>query len=323
MTANQEKLLSFFQELLYIRLVEEKICDLYPGQEMRCPVHISIGQEATAVGVCLNITSQDMVFSNHRSHGHYLAKGGDLDRFFAELYGKNSGCSKGRGGSMHLVDLSVGFMGATAIVSGTIPVAVGAALTLSIKNARDIVVVFLGDGAVEEGVFYESINFTKLKNLPILFFCENNFYSVYSHINDRQPKRKIIDLAKCHGVDCYEVDGNDVIDVYETTGQAITKIRNGGGPAFIEAATYRWREHCGPNFDNNIGYRTEEEFLSWKRNDPINQLKEKLLANNILNPDKIAVITEMINKKIDEAVKFAKSSPYPDKSELNKYIYAE
>ncbi len=316
-------LIELFEKLLYVRMCEERVCGLYPEQEMRCPVHISIGQEATAVGVAANLSTKDMMFSNHRSHSHYLAKGGDLNAFFAELYGKSTGCSKGKGGSMHLVDIASGFMGATPIVSSSIPVAVGAAFTLSMKNSKNIVVAFLGDGSVEEGVFHESINFAKLHNLPVLFFCENNFYSVYSHLDVRQPKRKITSLAQGHGVESYEADGNDVLNVYEIVKHAVQKIREGKGPIFIEAITYRWREHCGPNYDNHIGYRTEKEFLEWKEKCPLKKLKEKLLSENIITEENLKHMAYKIKTKIDAAVHFAKSSPFPEEKELHTNVYAD
>ena len=319
----KEKLISFLKELLYVRLVEERVAELYPQQEMRCPVHLSIGQEATAVGVAQALQRGDLMFSNHRSHGHYLAKGGDLKKFFAELYGKVTGCARGRGGSMHLVDTSVGFMGATPVVSSSIPVAVGAAFTQSFLQQPQATVIFLGDAAVEEGVFYESVNFAKLKNLPVLFFCEHNLYSVYTHISERQPARKIIDVVRAHGLDCYTADGNDVLDVYATCLVALEKIKKSNGPAFIEAPTYRWREHCGPNFDNHIGYRTEEEFLIWKEKCPIKRLQEKLTKEKIISEAHLTEMNGEIKKIIDEAVAFAQSSPFPEKEELNKFIYAE
>lgn len=316
-------MIDLFEKMLYIRMSEERICELYPEQEMRCPVHISIGQEATAVGVAANLTAKDMVFSNHRSHSHYLAKGGNLNTFFAELYGKATGCSKGKGGSMHLVDLSCGFMGATPIVSSSIPVAVGAAFTVSRKNSPEVVVVFFGDAAVEEGVFHESINFARLQNLPVLFFCENNFYSVYSHIRVRQPNRAITSLAQGHGVECYEADGNDVENVCEVVKRAVQRIKAGHGPIFIEAVTYRWREHCGPNYDNHLGYRTEEEFLEWKEKCPIKRLKHKLLAEKIITEEDIKIMETDLKNKIDAALDFAKSSPFPGPGEINKNVYAD
>jgi TPP-dependent pyruvate/acetoin dehydrogenase alpha subunit len=319
-----DKLKKLYRELLLVRMTEEKITKLYPEQEMRCPIHLSIGQEATAVGVSANLTKSDMIFSNHRSHGHYLAKGGNLKKFFAELYGRSTGCANGKGGSMHLIDIASGFMGATPIVSSSIPVGVGAAFTMSTKCLKDVVVVFVGDAAVEEGVFHESINYAKLKNLPVLFFCENNMYSVYSHLKVRQPgTRKIIDFVRGHSLDCYEADGNDVIDVYNVTKTAIEKIRNGSGPAFIEADTYRWREHCGPYYDNHIGYREETEFVEWQKKCPVKKLEKKLLDEGIMTAEDITLVKEKLSKEINEAVEFAKLSPYPDREELDKNIYAD
>ncbi|MBI2665015.1 thiamine pyrophosphate-dependent dehydrogenase E1 component subunit alpha, partial [Candidatus Woesearchaeota archaeon] len=302
--------------------VEEKICALYPEQQMRCPVHISIGQEATAVGTCAALCSEDMVFSNHRSHGHYLAKGGDLKKFFAELYGKISGCSKGRGGSMHLIDLDVNFMGSTPIVGNIIPVAVGAAFSLQLQQKSQVVVVFIGDGAIEEGVFHESLNFAKLKGLPILFFCENNLYSVYTPLNKRQPDRKISNIPKGHGLLCYEIDGNNVETIYKVVSEAVALLREGKGPIFIEAYTYRWREHCGPNYDNHIGYRTEEEFLKWKQLDPLEICRQQVLQQGLITTETLTEFKKKIEFKISEAVKFAQESNFPDQEQLDKFVYA-
>jgi len=320
---NNETLISLFKDMLYIRLVEEKICDIYSEQEMRCPVHVSIGQEGTAVGICSTLTKDDYVFSNHRCHGHYLAKGGDLKKFFAELYGRATGCTGGRGGSMHLLDIGVGFMGATPIVSSTIPIAVGTAFAAVMRGDKKVVVSFFGEATTEEGTFHESVNFAKLKNLPVIFFCENNMYSVYTPTKDRQPNRKIIDIMRANGLICYEADGNDVVNLHKICKEAVEKVRSGQGPIFIEASTYRWREHCGPNYDNHIGYRTVEEFLEWKEKDPIKKIEGMLLNLGYLDEAKINEFKNEINQKIDEAIEYAKSSPYPDKEELGKYIYAD
>ena len=185
-------------------MVEEKIVELYPQQEMRCPVHLSIGQEAVSVGVCANLTREDIVFSNHRSHGHYLAKGGNLKAMVHEIYGKSTGCCFGRGGSMHLLDLSINFFGSTPIVGGTIPIAVGASLASKMQQKNNITTIFHGDGAVEEGVFHESLNFASLKKLPVLFVCENNLYSVYTPLSERQPNREIYKLVEAHDIKAYQ-----------------------------------------------------------------------------------------------------------------------
>ena len=315
---------SLLYEMLRIRLVEEKIAELYPEQEMRCPIHLCIGEEAIAAGVCANLKDKDIVMSNHRSHGHYLAKGGNLKAFISELYGKSTGCSKGRGGSMHLIDLRVNFLGSTAIVAGTIPVAVGTAFGSKLQSKDDTVtVVFFGDGTVEEGVVHESLNFASLKNLPILFICQNDLYSVYTHISDRQPSRQIYLLAKAHGMKAYQANGNDVTEVYEMTKKAIESINNGEGPVFIEFLTYRWREHCGPYYDNDLGYRTEKEFNDWVARCPLEYFISKLLKDDVITNNQIEFMKENIRNEINEAVSFAKSSPFPDKSTLFENVYSK
>ena len=312
-----------YEMMLRIRMVEEKIAELYPEQEMRCPVHLCIGQEAVAVGVCANLSRDDYVLSNHRSHGHYLAKGGELRAMMAELYGKVTGCSQGKGGSMHLVALLAGFLGATPIVGSTIPIAVGAAFGSVMRGERRVIVVFFGDAAVEEGVFHESINFAVLKRLPVVFVCENNLYSVYSPLSVRQPEgREIFWLAKGHGVESYQGDGNDVIEVYKLAEQAVRKAREGGGPTFLEFKTYRWREHCGPNYDNQLGYRTESELQEWKQRCPIERLKKHLLGDGILCNQDIEGMTRNLEVEIEEAVEFAKESPFPEEQHLLEHIYA-
>ncbi len=310
MTNNLEEL---EKNMLRIRLVEESIAEKYSEQKMRCPTHLSIGQEAISVGVCGNLSNEDFLMSTHRAHAHYLAKGGNLKAMLAEIYGKKTGCSGGMGGSMHLIDKSVGFMGSTAIVANTIPVAVGLGMSLKIKQQENISCVFFGDGAVEEGAFYESINFALVHNLPVLFICENNLYSVYSGLDVRQPKnRKIYNMAKGIGISSDSGDGNKLEEVYEMTRQAKTKILSEEGPQLLEFSTYRWREHCGPNYDNDIGYRDEEEFLNWKEKDPLKDL--------LLNEEKLTSIKESIMKEITEAHMFAEESLFPSKEDYMKLI---
>ena len=298
--------------MLRIRLVEESIANKYSEQKMRCPTHLSIGQEAIAVGVCANLTSQDQVLSTHRAHAHYLAKGGCLNSMMAEIYGKVSGCSKGMGGSMHLIDTSVGFMGSTAIVGNTIPVAVGLALEKKLTRKKSIACVFFGDGATEEGAFYESVNFAIIHSLPILFICENNLYSVYSGLEVRQPvDRKIYKMARAMGISAQHGNGNDVEEVARKVKQAKSMIMKSGGPQFLEFDTYRWREHCGPNFDNNIGYREESEFLKWKKKDPLKNFysenSQKYIDRKI----------DTISQEIDDAHQFADDSKFPTLQEYN------
>ena len=301
-----------FESMLRIRLVEESIANKYSEQKMRCPTHLSIGQEAIAVGVCANLTSQDQVLSTHRAHAHYLAKGGCLNSMMAEIYGKASGCSKGMGGSMHLIDTSVGFMGSTAIVGNTIPVAVGLALEKKLTRKKSIACVFFGDGATEEGAFYESVNFAIIHSLPILFICENNLYSVYSGLEVRQPmNRKIYKMVRAMGISAQHGNGNDVEEVARKVKHAKTMILKSGGPQFLEFDTYRWREHCGPNFDNNIGYREESEFLKWKKKDPLKNFysenSQKYIDRKI----------DTISQEIDDAHQFADDSKFPTLQEYN------
>ena len=301
--------------MLRIRLVEESIANKYSEQKMRCPTHLSIGQEAIAVGVCSNLTNEDQVLSTHRAHAHYLAKGGCLNSMLAEIYGKVTGCSKGMGGSMHLIDKSVGFMGSTAIVGNTIPVAVGSALAMKIQEKKSISCIFFRDGATEEGVFYESINFAIIHNLPVLFICENNLYSVYSGLEVRQPKgRKIFEMVRAFGIESSHGDGNNVQQVSDYVELARDKILSGNGPQFLEFDTYRWREHCGPNYDNDIGYREEEEFLEWKKKDPLKDIFE----NKDL--DLVKVLFNKFNAEIQQAHHFADNSEFPSDKDFQQII---
>jgi TPP-dependent pyruvate/acetoin dehydrogenase alpha subunit len=302
-----------FRQLLRIRLVEERIAELYPEQEMRCPVHLSIGQEAVAVGVCSALAGADWVLSGHRNHAHYLAKGGDLKRMLAEIYGRATGCSKGKGGSMHLTDVGAGFLGATPIVGSTIPIAVGAALSARMRGEDRVVAVFFGDGACETGVFHESLNLAALKKLPVLFVCENNLYSVYSPLEVRQPKGRLISsLAEGHGLHAVRGDGNE---------ESAASAREGKGPVFLEFQTYRWREHCGPNYDNDIGYRTPEEFERWRSLDPVSTAQKRLLESQVATWEQIERAANDIRAEIEEAVAFAKASPFPLAEQLTGEVY--
>ena len=268
--------MELYLAMLRIRMVEEKIAELYSEQEMRCPVHLSIGQEAVAVGVCENLSQNDIVMSAHRAHAHYLAKGGDLKAMLAELYGKATGCAMGKGGSMHLVDLNSGFFAAVPIVGSTIPIAVGVAWAFKLKKSSNIVTVFLGDGATEQGVFFESLDFASLKDVPILFVCENNFYSVYSSLNVRQPiKRKISKMVAGLGIKSFSVDGYDINNTFKNLKKSTEYIKKGNGPIFVEFKTYRFLEHCGPNNDDVLNYRKKKEIKYWHSRDPLDFLKKK------------------------------------------------
>ena len=317
MKQNLSLKLHFFYEMKRIRMIEEAIAENYQDQEMRCPVHLSIGQEAAAVGVCTALKKEDWVFSGHRCHSHYLAKGGSLFRMIAEIYGKEDGCCSGKGGSMHLTDLEAGFIASTPIVGSTVPISVGAALTVKNNNQNRVVVIFLGDGAMETGVVHESLNFASLKNLPIIFVCENNFYSVYSPLSVRQPKNNSLSLlAEAHNVKSFFADGNNVEEVFNATQKCLRYLKENCSPVFLELPTYRFREHCGPNFDNNIGYRTKEEFNFWLKKDPLNNFK------NGIDEDTIKSISEELNLEIQKSFIFAKNSNPPENNFRSKRVYA-
>ena len=316
--------IKLYNEMLRIRRVEEKIAEKYPEGKMRCPTHLSIGQEGVPVAVSSVIKKTDFAVSTHRGHAHYLAKGGSLKKMIDEIHGKESGCSKGKGGSMHLIDKDVSFMGTSAIVGNSIPLGVGLGLSAKLKCTDQISCVYLGDGALEQGVFYESINFAALKNLKILFICENNFYSVYSPLSVRQPKnRKITDLVNGLGVKSIECNGNDVISCEKTLKTIVSNMREKSTPFFIEFKTYRWREHCGPNFDNDIGYRTIEEFEEWKKKDPIKFLKKNILNQDQSLIDKLENISQSIDYEVNQVFKEAEYAPFPDKKEAYKGVFAE
>ena len=300
-----------------IRSVEEEIAKRYNEGNMRCPVHLSIGQEAISAGFSLAVEKKDFAVSTHRGHAHYLGKGGSLKSMIAEIYGKSTGCSNGKGGSMHLIDLDVNFFGTSAIVGNSIPVGAGLALSAQLKKTDQISCIFLGDGATEEGVFYESLNFSALKNLPVLYICENNLYSVYSPLSVRQPKdRSITQMVESIGIESECISSQDALQIYQTIKNKIDAARN-KGPQFIEFFTYRWREHRGPNFDNNLGYRSEKEFNDWKAKDPINLIKKKLLDNALIKQ-----IDKDIENEINEAFTFAESSPFPNQKEAFEGVFS-
>ena len=312
-----------YTSLLRIRLIEEAIAKRYTKQEMRCPVHLSIGQEAIAVGVCEHLSKQDYMMSTHRAHAHYLAKGGDLNKMIAELHGKKTGCTSGKGGSMHLLDLDVSMMGSTPIVGGSLPIATGLAFASKMKKDQKVTVIFFGEGMTEEGVFSECLNFAALHKLPILFVCENNLYSVYSPLEVRQPSnRDLGKISEGHGVKSSKGNGNDILEVLSIAKDAVNHCRE-KGPYLIELDTYRWREHCGPNYDNDIGYRSEEEFLAWKKKCPIETFEKYLESEELLNEEEKTKINDQIQEEISQAFEFSDQSPFPDIVELNDPVYAK
>lgn len=319
-----EAMLLLFRQMLRIRMIEEEIATRYPVEEqkMRCPVHLSVGQEAVAVGVSAALRPADQVVSNHRCHAHYLAKGGDLKAMLAELYGKAAGCCGGRGGSMHLFDCDAGVLLSLPIVGASIPIGVGAALAFKQQGRDEVAVIYLGDAALEEGAYHESANFAALRGLPAVFVCENNLYSVYTPLDQRQPARPLVEMGRAHGLSCCHVDGNDVRAVLRAAGEAVTQARSGGGASFILADTYRWREHCGPFYDNDLGYRSEAEFQAWRRRDPVARHRRLLSEAGVLDPQSEAAMARLIEDEIAEAFAFAEAAPSPEPETAGEGVYA-
>ena len=320
---NKNKLFNnLYKKMLKIRMVEESIAHYYHEQEMRCPVHLSIGQEAVAAGVCENLNITDKIISTHRSHAHYLAKGGNLKKMLAELYGKNTGCVKGLGGSMHLQDYPKGIISSVPIVGSTIPIGVGVSLATNLKKRinKNITVIFFGEGATEEGVFHESINFAGIHDLPILFICENNLYSVYTSMQPRQSKKRdIVKIAESNGIKSEYGDGNNVLEVYSLVKKNIEYIKKYSKPVLLEFSTYRWLEHCGPNWDDDLGYRKKNELKKWIKKCPIKHFEKNYYKEN-KNKKKI---NNLIQKEIIQAYRFAKKSKFPNSNIIDKYIYSK
>jgi len=314
-SATMERL---YRSLRRIRRVEEEIARVYPSDKIKSPVHLSIGQEAVSVGVCATLRPDDIVFGTYRSHALYLAKGGDLRRMIAELYGKLHGCGKGKAGSMHLVDVRAGVMGTSAVVGTTIPHAVGYAYALRQRREDRVVVAFFGDGASEEGVFWESLNFAALKRLPMIFVCENNLYAIHTPLSMRQPPGSIADRVRPFGLAAERIEDNDVSAIHERTREALSLLRDGrSGPIFLECMTYRWREHVGPNEDFDLGYRTRDEAKPWIDNDPMARLAAAL------TPARRERMDAEIEAEIREAFQSAEASPWPPDGELYRDVYGE
>lgn len=318
---DEEMLKGILFAMIKIRRFEESIVRIYPEQEMKCPIHLCIGQEAIPAAVCKNLKPGDVVFGSHRSHGYYIALGGDLKNLLAELYGKFTGCTEGKGGSQHLALPEKGFLGTSAIVAGTIPIAVGAALSFVMQNKKNVAVVDFGDGAADEGTFYESLNFAAIRKLPVIFICENNFYATHAHQSVRQAEDNIFQKARAFGVYGVRIDGNNAFEVYKTCQGAFRRARLGSGPTLIECRTYRWLEHVGPNYDFNLGYRTKKELTKWMKKCPIKMLEKLLIQKRCFTKSESECIYKNIDLEIREAVTFAKKSVFPGINELLRGVY--
>jgi len=314
-------LIQLYSTMVKVRHFEEAVVRFYPEERMKTPVHLYIGQEAIATGVCCALKPSDYVFATHRGHGVYIAKGGDLKRLAAELYGTVEGCSRGKGGSMHIVDKARGVCGTTAIVGGNIPLAVGAALASSIRNSGEVACAFFGDGATDQGVFYESLNFASLRKLPVVFICENNFYATHSHQLERQALDNIFERGSCFGVPGERVDGNNVLAVFSSARKAIRRARAGRGPMLIECRTYRWKSHVGPKSDEDLGLPPKEHLHKWLKRCPIKKFKKYLIKNRVISKEEDSELIEGIDSEINEAFDFAKQCKMPDGKMLCKHIY--
>jgi pyruvate dehydrogenase E1 component alpha subunit len=323
MSRDSDQLLKCYALASRIRSVEETISREYPSGQMRCPVHLSIGQELVSAVVGLNQQKQDTAVSSHRAHAHYLAKGGNLHRMIAEIYGKVTGCCKGRGGSMHLIDLEVGFLGSSAIVGNSIPIGVGSGLTHKLNNSGALSFIFLGDGAIEEGSFYESVNFSVVQELPTVYICENNLYSVYTGLNQRQPVgRNIYELVNGMGIKSVKIETINVLDCLNKTTGIINLARTSKKPVFIEYDTYRWLEHCGPNDDDHLGYRPQGELNKWKEKDPISILRNILMSDFGISDSEIQEIHTEIEIEVLAAFDQAKRDKFPTLEQSQTDVYA-
>lgn len=300
-----------YYDMRKIRRVEEKLSELYLSGHIKAPIHLSIGQEAVAAGVMSALQPQDKIVSTHRCHGHYLAKGGDLKKMIAEILGRATGCCRGRGGTMHLFDHKAGHVVSAPLVGASISFAVGIAMASKMKQEKNIAVAFFGDGAVEEGIFWESLNFASVHRLPVLFVCENNKYATHSPILRRQPYSEIASRVESHNVKTFIIrNGNDALTVLEAAHSAVLRTRD-SKPCFIEAKTYRLKEHWGVGEDWDLGYRSREEGELWIKNCPLERHK-KFMKERGISESEIKVIEDNIEKEIFDAVLFALQSPPPE-----------
>jgi len=316
---SKEKLTHMYRQMLEIRFFEEKVFDLYAQNLVPGTIHLYLGEEAVAVGVCSVLRKDDYITSTHRGHGHCIAKGAELRRTMAEILGKKTGYCKGKGGSMHIADFNIGMLGATAVVGAGLPMAVGAGLSAKLRKTEQVVACFFGEGASNQGTFHESINMASTWKLPVIFVCENNLYAMGTRQSRVMAIENIADRAAAYGIPGAVVDGNDVLAVYETAQKAVERARKGEGPTLIECKTYR---HKGHSRVDPAKYRPKEEVEEWLAKDPIKRFKEKLLQTNTLTESEIQRIEKEVSNEIEEAVRFAMESPYPAPEEALEDVYA-
>jgi len=320
MSTNRDWLLARWRTMFLIRTVEETIARMVSSGEVQCPCHLCIGQEAVAAGVCTALLEQDSVWGGHRSHGHYLVKGGSIEALFAEVLGKTTGCSGGRGGSMHLLDLEHGVLGTVPIVAATVPLAAGAALAYKMRGEARVAVSFFGDGAVEEGHVHETLNLAALYRLPVIFVCENNLYSSHLHWTERRRVDNLSQAGAFHSVPGVSVDGNDVQAVYNAAAEAVEGAHRGRGPAFIECRTFRWRGHVGSSFDLDVGLHRRGELAEWLLKDPISRCEQKLAE---LGCSSLAAEKEAIRWEVSNALDAARLGPQPSPERVAQNVWIE
>jgi TPP-dependent pyruvate/acetoin dehydrogenase alpha subunit len=318
MTQPLEWWLDRWRSMFLIRAAEETIAQLVDSGEAGCPCHLYIGQEAVAAGVCAALREEDSIWGGHRSHGHYLAKGGSLEALLAEILGRTTGCSGGRGGSMHLIDLQRGILGAVPIVAATVPLAAGAALAYKLRGDGRVATVFFGDGALEEGQVHETLNLAALYRLPLLFVCENNLYASHLHWTERRVADNLDQAGAFHSVPGVRVDGNDVERVFQAAEAAVERARSGGGPTFLECRTFRWRGHVGSSFDLDVGLERRGELAEWLLRDPVSRCEEKLAALGLRS---LGAEKDSIREAVAAALRSARAAPEPEGARLLEHVW--
>jgi len=322
MQASTKKMIDMYRTMVKIRLFEGRLPDLY-ATGFTGLTHLYIGQEAVAAGVCANLRKEDYITSTHRGHGHVIAKGGELKFMMAELFGKKTGYCKGKGGSMHITDITIGILGANGIVGAGIPIATGAGLSSKMRKTGQVTACFFGDDASNTGAFHEGLNFASVHRLPVVFICENNFYGISVPQKQHQAIQDISIRAVAYNIPGITVDGNDVLAVYAASGKAIERAKAGEGPTLIECKTYRWRGHHEGDPNRGSRYRPAEEVEAWMEKCPIRRFEQKLLQTKILTVEKVKAVKEEIEKEIDEAIAFAKESSSPGPQDLYEDVYVE
>jgi pyruvate dehydrogenase E1 component alpha subunit len=313
-----QQLIQMWRKMVEIRMFEEKVFELYGQNLVPGTIHLYVGEEAVAVGVCSALRRSDYITSTHRGHGHCIAKGADLKRTMAEILGKETGYCRGKGGSMHIADFSIGMLGATAVVGAGLPIAVGAGLSARLRKTDQVVACFFGEGASNQGTFHESINMASVWSLPVVFVCENNLYAMGTCQSRAMKIENVANRAAAYGIPGVTVDGNDVLEVYHASEEAVHRARSGAGPTLIECKTYR---HKGHSRVDPAKYRPQAEVEHWLARDPIKRLKEKLLSDASISETEILKIEKDVSAEVDEAVKFALESPYPAAEEATQDVY--